>query len=108
MPPEYYLGITVAAVILILSASLIRRKRTARQVLDKSSDTYQLVQQLSRIADALETLVVQLRASSPQVVQPPAPLQEPSEQRAPEPSRIEPARSTEPTKQHVVLSMFGR
>jgi outer membrane biosynthesis protein TonB len=156
MPPEYYFGITVAVVLLILLASLIRGRRTARQVLDRSDGTSQLTHQLSRIADSLETLVVRLGASPPLLKQVSAPLQKPSEERAPEPTPIkqvsaplqkpseerapeptpikqvsaplqkptqerapeptpvsEPspaavAKSSEPAKPRVVLSMFGR
>ena len=108
MPLEYYLGITVALVIVALLVSLTRGKRAARRVMDKSSDSYQLTHQLSRIADALEALVLHLRAASPEVIQPSEPVKEFSERKAPEPNRTDEAKSGEPTKQHVVLSMFGR
>jgi len=154
MPPEYYFGIAVAVVLLILLASLIRGRRTGRQVLDKSDGTSQLTHQLSRIADSLEILVARWGAAPPQlkqvsaplqkpseekaseptpIKQVSAPLQKPSEERAPEPTPIkqvsaplpkpsqerapeptpEPspavvAKSSEPAKPRVVLSMFGR
>jgi hypothetical protein len=73
MPPEYYFGIAVAAVLLVLLVSLVRgRQRAARPVV--SSDTSQLAQQLSRIADSLEKLAVRLEASPPFVKQPAASL----------------------------------
>lgn len=107
MPPEYYLGISVAVILLVLLGSLIRGRRTVQS--DKNSDTYQLAHQLSRIADALEKLVVHLGSSPLPVKQPPAPVEKPSEQKAPEPSQTEVVvKSDESTKQHVVLSMFGR
>jgi len=137
MPLEYYLGITVAVVIVVLLASMMRGKRATRRGLDKNRDTDQLVRQLSRIADALETLLPYLKASPPvvqsappQVVQPARPQvmesapppsskeprpseerpseKEPSEKMVPEPAGAEPVKSSEPRKQHVVLSMFGR
>jgi len=146
MPLEYYLGITVAVVIVVLLVSMMRGKRATRRGLDKNRDTDQLVRQLSRIADALETLLPYLKASPPQIVQSappqvvqPAPPQvveparpqvmesappptskepNPSEERpsekkpseiiVPEPAGAQPVKSSEPRKQHVVLSMFGR
>lgn len=103
MPPEYYLGAAVAVVLLVLLAGLLRHRRAAQQVLDKSSGTDQLAGQLSRIADALETLVARLEVSPPRAVQPSIPLQETSE-----PSAANPEKSGEPKPQHVSLSMFGR
>ena len=138
MPLEYYLGITVAVVIVVLLVSMMRGKRATRRGLDKNRDTDQLVRQLSRIADALETLLPYLKASPPQIVQPAPPQvveparpqvmesapppsskepkpseerpseKEPSEKIVPEPAGAQPVKSSEPRKQHVVLSMFGR
>jgi hypothetical protein len=103
MLPEYYLGAAVAVILLVLLAALLRHRRATQQVLDKSGGTEQLASQLSRIADALETLVAHLGASSPRVEQPSTPLQKPSE-----PSVTNQEKSGEPKKQHVSLSMFGR
>src|SRR6516225_8442124 len=133
MPLEYYLGITVAVVIVVLLVSMMRGKRATRRGLDKNRDTDQLVRQLSRIADALETLLPYLKASPPQVVQsappqvveparpqvmesapPPSSKEpkpseerpsekEPSEKTVPEPAGAESVKSSEPRKQHVVL-----
>lgn len=103
MPFEYYLGAAVAVILLVLFASLFRRGLAPRHVLHKSSGTDQLANQLSRIADALETLVVHLGAAPPRVEQPSVPLQ-----KASEPSGTDQGKSAEPTKPHVSLSMFGR
>jgi hypothetical protein len=119
MPLEYYFGLAVAVVLLVLLISLVRGRRTTRRVSDKSEDTSQLTHQLSRIADALEKLVVQSEASPLQPKPVPAPLQKPSEERVPQPTVSQPtpvpeptpaevAKSSEPAKPHVVLSMFGR
>lgn len=143
MPVEYYLGAFVAVVILVLLVSLLRG--ASRRKLANDSDTTQLTQQLTRIADSLEALLIQLKASSiqpaqsaPIAVQPslqaipqrepaqalpqtlppssqePAPateLEQPAQQKAAEASVAAPAKAGEPakpSKQHVVLSMFGR
>jgi hypothetical protein len=145
MPVEYYLGIFVAVVILVLLASLLRG-RASRQKLANNGETAQLTQQLTRIADSLEALLIQLKTSSvqpvqwapvsvqpspqlippreaqgsPQTLPPPPPSQppaqsiqpeKPGEPKSAEPSGTVPAKSGEPpkpSKQHVVLSMFGR
>ena len=60
MPPEYYLGASIVVIIIVLVALLFRRRPVSRRRhdLQKSSGTDQLADQLSRIADALEALVV--------------------------------------------------
>jgi hypothetical protein len=114
MPPEIYLGAAVGVIILVLLASLFRPRSTKRRVVQESSRADQVAIQLSRIADALEKLVIHLRASSPHVEQEPAPspphVEQPPEplQKASEPGSTEQEKSGEPTKPHVNLSMFGR
>ena len=103
MPPEYYLGAAVAVILLVLFGSLLRRWLARRQALHNSNDIDQLTNQLSRIADALETLVVHFGASPLRAEQPSTPLQKTSE-----PSSSDPGKSAEPTKSHISLSMFGR
>ena len=66
MPPEYYLGIGIAAVLVLLLGMFLQRWLGKRfVVLHKSSGTDQLANQLSRIADSLEQLVVHLGVSPP-------------------------------------------
>jgi hypothetical protein len=66
MPPEYYLGIGIAAVPVVLLGMFLERWLGRRfVVLHKSSGTDQLANQLSRIADSLEKLVVHLGVSPP-------------------------------------------
>ena len=102
MPLDYYLGAAVALILVVLLASLFRRwLGRRRQTLHNSAD--QLTNQLSRIADALDKIVVHLGASPPSVAQPLAPLQKPSES-----SGSDQGKSAEPTKPHISLSMFGR
>lgn len=132
MPPEAYLGAAAGVIVLILLASLFRRRPAPRRAVQNGGGTDQLAIQLSRIADALEVLAVRLGAASPprveqieqppepspalnnpRVEQPPAPLRKSSEppaplQQAPEPSGAEREKTGEPAKPHVSLSMFGR
>jgi len=120
MSPEYLLGAAVAVIILILLASMFRRKPTKRRVVPMSSSTDQTAIQLSRIADTLEALVVQLKESTsphvehvpipspPRIEQPSEPIHKAPVQRAPESSVTDQTKSDEPTKRHVNLSMFGR
>ena len=114
MPLEYYFGLAVAVVLLILLVSLVRGRQTAQRVSDKTEGTPQLTHQLSRIADALEKLAAQSETSPLPLKQAPAPLPKPSEEKAPQPppvpapTPVEVAKSSEPAKPHVVLSMFGR
>ena len=79
MPAEYYVGATIAVVMLFLLGQLFRRRPARRQALHKGDGTDQLTIQLSRIADVLEALVVHLGATLPRVEQP-------SVQKASEPS----------------------
>jgi len=77
-----------------------------------------MAMQLSRVADALETIAAHLGASAPRVQPVPEPSQPPSptiaEQslepthRASEPSVTEQTKIDKPAEQHVNLSMFGR
>jgi len=130
MPPELYLGAVAVVILIVLLASMFRRKGTPRRSAPKAVDTDQLVRQLSRIADALEKLVVQSQ-TLPALLEEPAP---PPQQKVPErvaervpdaaPEKVpqpagaapivnkeeqskkeEPAKPKEP---HVSLSMFGR
>ena len=53
MPPEYYLGIGIAAMLVVLLGMFLQRWLGTRfLVLHKSSGTDQLANQLSRIADS--------------------------------------------------------
>src|SRR5215469_6957635 len=122
MPTEFYIAAAVGMIVLVVLGSLFRRKPKKRRVVQMGvSSTDQATIQLSRIADALERVVVQLEASPSSLQQPsklsptlndlrvnktPAP---PPEQvpKAPEPS-TEQRNGGEPTKPHVNLSMFGR
>jgi len=114
MPPEYYLGAAVAVILLVLLASFLKGKRAARSVLDNSSGRDELTNQLSRIADALETIAAHLRVSPPPVEPKAAPLEEAPQPKVSEPSVSEPVaadqeNSGETKKHHYVsLSMFGR
>jgi hypothetical protein len=103
MPPEYYLGITIAVILIVLLGLLLQRWLGTRYVvLHKSTGTDQLANQLSRIADSLEILVVHLGAS-PRIEKPSVPLQN-----AVEPSDKDQRKIDQPTEHHVNLSMFGR
>lgn len=103
MPPEYYLGAAVAVVILVLLASFFRRGTSRRRISSQSSDATQLVSQLSRIADALEKLVIHTGSSSPTVDPPSAPLA-----KMPETKPADEVKDSESPKKHVTMSMFGR
>jgi hypothetical protein len=129
MPAEYYVGAAIAGVMLFLLAQLFRPRPARRQNLRRGNGTDQLTIQLSRIADALEALVVHLGASLPRVEQPsvqkasersgakevhseaspphveqaPVPLQ-----KAAEPSGTDTGKINQPAEHHVNLSMFGR
>jgi len=136
MPAEYYVGAAIAVVILFLFAQLFRRRPVRRQNLYKGNGTDQQAIQLSRIADALEALVVHSGASLPRVEQrsvqkasepsdakqvllepsPPHLEAAPSHveqppvplEKAAEPSDVGKERIDQPTEHHVNLSMFGR
>lgn len=88
IPPEPYLALAVVAVLVVLYFALFGRKKTGRRGSRGRAESDQLVEQLTRIADSLEKLVVRfegaasrieqprvavpLSASSPRVEQPPA------------------------------------
>jgi hypothetical protein len=108
MPPEYYLGIGIAAMLVVLLGMFLQRWLGTRfVVLHKSSGTDQLANQLSRIADSLEKLVVHLGVSPPTeklpVEKPSIPLQS-----APQPSEADQKMVDQTAESHVSLSMFGR
>ena len=105
MPSEYYLGIAIAGILAVLLGMLLRRWLGKRfVVLHKSSGTDQLADQLSRIADSLEKLVVHLGAgASPPIEKSAVPLQ-----KAPEPADTNPKKTDPPAEHHISLSMFGR
>jgi hypothetical protein len=108
MPPEYYVGIAIAAVLVVLLGMFLQRWLGTRfVVLHKSSGTDQLATQLSRIADSLEKLVVHIGASPAAeklpVEKPSIPLQSP-----PQPSEAEQKKVDQTAERHVSLSMFGR
>ena len=108
MPPEYYLGIGIAAMLVLLLGMFLQRWLGTRfGVLHRSGGTDQLANQLSRVADSLENLVVQLGSSPPTeklpVEKPSIPLQS-----APQPSEADPKKVDQAAESHVTLSMFGR
>lgn len=88
IPPEPYLALAVVAIVIVLSFALFGRKKAGRRGSRGRVESDQLVEQLTRIADALEKLVprleaatlrveeapvaVPLEASSPRIEQPPA------------------------------------
>jgi hypothetical protein len=122
MPPEYYLGVAIAAILVILLGMFLQRWLGTRfVVLHKSSGTDQLAHQLSRIADSLEKLLVHLGPSppteklpvdkpieQPRVYQPPVEKPSISVQGAPQPSEADEKKADQPAERHVRLSMFGR
>jgi hypothetical protein len=112
MPPEYYLGIAIAAILVLLLGMILQSWLGTRfVVLHKSSGTDQLAHQLSRVADSLEKLVVHLGPSPPTekpsvdkpVEKPSIPLQS-----APPPDQADPKKADKEADRHVSLSMFGR
>jgi hypothetical protein len=113
MPPEYYLGIAIAAILVVLLGMILQRwLRTRFVVLHKSSGTDQLAHQLSRIADSLEKLVLQA-GPSPPAEKPPLerpPVEKPSIplQSAPPPDEADKKNAGKEADRHVSLSMFGR
>ena len=124
MPPEYYLGIAIAAVLVVLLGMILQRwLRTRFVVLHKSSGTDQLAHQLSRIADSLEKLVLhagvsemkaeQAKTASLPAEKPPLgkpPVEKPSipVQSAPPPHEADQKNADKEAGRHVSLSMFGR
>jgi hypothetical protein len=123
MPTEYYFGIAIAIIVIVLLSSLLKPRRSTRPVIrQKSIDTDQLANQLSRIANSLEVLVAHIGASSSTekpparnspieeqptekqpIEKPSVPLQSPSE-----PSDTDQGKTDKPTERHIRLSMFGR
>jgi hypothetical protein len=122
VPPEYYLGIAIAAILVLLLGMFLQRWLGTRfVVLRKSSGTDQLAHQLSRIADSLEKLAVQSGPSPPTeklpvdkpVEQPRVdkpPVEKPSIPllSAPQPSEVGQKKAEKEADRHVSLSMFGR
>jgi hypothetical protein len=117
MPPEYYLGIGIAAMLVVLLGMFLQRWLGTRfVVLHKSSGTDQLANQLSRIADSLEKLVVHLGVSPPTEKLPveklpveKLPIEKPPPlQGAPQPSEADQKKVDQNAESHVSLSMFGR
>lgn len=113
MPPEYYLAIAIAAILVVLLGLILQRwLRTRFVVLHKSSGTDQLAHQLSRIADSLEKLVLHA-GPSPPIEKPPldkTPVEKPSIplQSAPPPDKADQKNADKEGGRHVSLSMFGR
>jgi hypothetical protein len=107
MPPEYYLGIAIAGILVALLGMFLQRWLGKRfVVLHRSSGTDQLANQLSRIADSLEKLVVHLGALPPPEK---PPVEKPSiPQNAPPSSEADQKKVEQPAERHVSLSMFGR
>ena len=130
MPPEYYFGIVIAIILIVLLGLLLKPGLgTRRAVQRNSSDKDQLANQLSRIADSLEKLVAHLGAAhleaSPPAEKPAVPLQKALERSDTEEKKIEQPSASEPRvnepqveqpseserhakEAHVSLSMFGR
>ena len=118
MPLDIYLGAAVGVIILVLLASLFRRRPAPRRALQKSTGTDQLTIQLSRVADALERITLHLEGSPPRIQPPaePSPRVEPPRvEQPPEPGRnvaeqsaTEDGKNEDPAKPRVNLSMFGR
>lgn len=130
MPLEYYIGALIAVTLLVLLAQLFRRSPARKHDMRKSSDSERVAKQLSRIADALEALVVHMGPSTPRVARP-LPSNEASEPIGPNqvhreasPATVEqspdilkkpsdsgeavPEQTAQQTPHHVNLSMFGR
>lgn len=108
MPLEFYLGAVAAAILLVLLASLFRRRMVRGGVGRTRSETEQLVQQLSRIADALERFVAHFDASSPRAEPPLVSPQKALEKTPAVDSTDRQDHPSKPTEPHITLSMFGR
>ncbi len=136
MPTEYYFGIGIAIIVVVLLGLLLKPGQGRRRIVQhQSAASDQTAVQLSRIADSLEKLVVHLGASQPAeaLPVPPPPIAEPlathkekiAEPNATEQTSIEPPSATEqartepqsatvekkteqPVEHRVKLSMFGR
>ena len=106
MPPEYYLGIAIAVILIVLLGSLLRRWLGTGHVARHrtSTGTDQVANQLSRIADSLEILVAHLKPSTP-IEKPPVPLQNAVEPSDPEQRKVD---QPSESQRHISLSMFGR
>jgi hypothetical protein len=108
VPPEYYLGIAIAAILIVLLSMFLQRWLGTRFVLlHKSSGTDQLANQLSRIADSLEKLVVHI-GTSPSTEKAAVDKPSISPQNASQPSEADQKKVDQPVEHHVSLSMFGR
>lgn len=108
IPPELYLGVAVLAILIVLLFAVFGRKTTRRDGLRPHSDTEQLLGQLTRIADALEKLVVHFGALSPRVEQPLVPQQKTNEKTPQAENKDQEVNPSKPGASHVSLSMFGR
>jgi hypothetical protein len=127
MPTEYYVGIAIGLVVVVLLGLLLKPRRSARPaVQQRSSGTDPLIKQLSRIADSLEILVAHSGASpspeKPLAVNPAAEIppteMQPMEKQTEEPavpprsasapSDRDEGKADQPPERHVRLSMFGR
>ncbi len=128
MPTEYYVGIAIGLVVVVLLGLLLKPRRSARPVVQqRSSDTDQLIKQLSRIADSLKKYWYSLgcfavsrkalgcKSGSREI--PPTEMQpmekqteEPSvpPRSASAPSDRDEGKADQPPERHVRLSMFGR
>jgi hypothetical protein len=135
MPTEYYFGIGIAIIVVVLLGLLLKPGQGGRRIVQhQSAAADQSAVQLSRIADSLEKLVVRFGTSPTAEALPvPPPLAEPlatyqekiAEPSATEQTSIEPPSATEqtiieppsaadeekkeqPVEHRVKLSMFGR
>jgi uncharacterized membrane protein len=136
MPTEYYFGIGIAIIVVVLLGLLLKPGQGRRRIVQhQSAGPDQTAVQLSRIADSLEKLVARFGASptAEALPVPPPPIAEPlpthkekiaepgaTEQTSIEPpgaaeqTKIEPPSATgekkteQPVQHHVKLSMFGR
>ena len=109
-PAGFLLGLLVLAGILALTHALLRFL-TSRS--SRSSRTDQLAYELSRIATALECLVLQRQEASTGELHPQAPLEKPplnTPNPIPRPDEAEQEQPDEETKKSgtIPLSMFGR
>lgn len=87
MPIEYYLAAGVALLVLILLVFAFTGKKPKQVVVQRTLGTDELTKQVARAADALEALLVHLKASPPQVV---TPVQQQATVRPAPTPRIEP------------------
>jgi hypothetical protein len=136
MPTEYYFGIGIAIIVVVLLGLLLKPGQGRRRIVQhQSAGPDQTAVQLSRIADSLEKLVVHLGASprAEALPVPPPPIAEPlptyqekiDQPSATDQTSIEPPSAVEqtiieppsaadekkkeqPVEHRVKLSMFGR